>query len=342
MSNTAGLSKPFSDVAAGRYSYRVRACNAQGCTSYSASKDIEVVLPPSAPELTSPSTSKNGTFTVSWGAVSGADTYRLERRVDGSSWSSAYVGGAIGKAFSALANGSYQFRVRACNDVGCSAYSAVRTTAVLHPPGVPVLTVPSVSSTGAFTATWGAASTATRYDLVQRTTGGAWTVAYSGSGRTKAISGLAEGVYEFKVRACNSSGCGAYSSGSTVQVVFPPTASPAITVPPFGRANHSFTVSWTSVARASRYSLEERYINTTPTAWTEGYSGNSLSRSEAFTFGAQVEYRVRACNLGGCGPYSSVGRIWVAPPPSYCPGIPEILCNAQPPSYPPGFVVPEN
>ena len=325
VSNTAGLSKPFSDMAAGRYSYRVRACNAQGCTSYSASKDIEVVLPPSSPELTSPSTSTNGNFTVSWGVVSGADIYRLERRVDDSSWSSAYVGGATSKVFSALANGSYQFRVRACNDVGCSAYSAVRTTVILHPPGVPILTVPSISSTGSFIATWGAASTATRYDLVQRASGGAWTVAYSGSGRSKAIGGLAEGAYEFKVRACNSSGCGSYSSGSTVQVVFPPTAAPTITVPPLGRANHQFTVSWTSVARAATYSLEERYVHAAPTPWTDGYSGPSLSMSEAFTFGAQVEYRVRACNLGGCGPYSSTGKIWIAPPPAHCG---EILCNS--------------
>lgn len=68
-----------------------------------------------------PDIDNDGTFTISWGAVSGATRYRIKERgaldsdwyVYGTSWTS-----------NSLPEASYRFRVAACNNNGCGVYTA--------------------------------------------------------------------------------------------------------------------------------------------------------------------------------------------------------------------------
>src|SRR3546814_1903980 len=106
-----------------------------------------------------------------------------------------------------------------CSSDLCSAYSASKTTVVTHPPaGPPTLTAPATDNNGAFTVSWTGVSTATNYRLEQRKDSGAWSQIYSGTGLGKAVSGLANGAYGYRVRACNAGGCSAYSESKTTAV----------------------------------------------------------------------------------------------------------------------------
>src|SRR3546814_18554834 len=97
----------------------------------------------------------NGAFAVSWTSVSAATRYELQQRKDGGSWSVAYNSSGLGKTTSGLSNGSYEYRVRACNAGGCAAFSAIKTAVVTPPPANPPhLTAPATAKHGAFTVRW--------------------------------------------------------------------------------------------------------------------------------------------------------------------------------------------
>src|SRR3546814_16622400 len=89
--------------------------------------------------------------------------------MDVGAWSEIYGGAALCKAVSGLTDGTYDYQVKACNGGGCSAYSAIASTAVTFPPtGLPTLTVPAADNNGAFTVSWTSISLAGRYELQQR------------------------------------------------------------------------------------------------------------------------------------------------------------------------------
>ncbi|MBD8900355.1 hypothetical protein [Rhodanobacter sp. DHG33] len=76
-----------SGQATGTYGYRVQACNASGCGPWSGTGSTNVLLPPgSAPSLSVPASSSNGSYTVSWGSVATASSYNLQENANGAGW----------------------------------------------------------------------------------------------------------------------------------------------------------------------------------------------------------------------------------------------------------------
>jgi len=203
----------------GSWSYQVRACNAAGCSAWSATKTTVVTLAPEqVPTLTSPASNTTGAYTVSWTAVAGAATYQLDQRKDGGAWTTTHNAGTS-KALSGQAAGSYQYRVRACNTSGCSAYSGLTTTVVsVVALGVPTLSAPSQVRRGVlFNVSWSAVSGATQY-LLEYTFNGTVTAAYTGAALSIQSEHYTAGNYIYRVKACNGSGCGNYSTTKTVVV----------------------------------------------------------------------------------------------------------------------------
>lgn len=76
-----------------------------------------------------------GTFTVSWPSVSGATSYKLQRSLNGGSYATIYTGLALKRTLSTsgLAEGSYKYRIAACNSGGCSSYKTGK--AMFYGPG---------------------------------------------------------------------------------------------------------------------------------------------------------------------------------------------------------------
>jgi len=186
--------------------------------------------------------------------------------------------------------------VRACNTAGCSGYGSTKTVRVtlLLPPPVPgAITGPASSSTGSYTLNWGASARASRYQLQERVGSGAWTNAYSGASRSKALSGKSSGTYSYRVRACNSAGCSAYGAARAVTVVRAPSG--RITLPPTSTGD--YTVAFSRPHLGSRYNLKESTDG--GRTWDSYTLGTALSKSFTDRPAGAYTYDVEYCTTTG-------------------------------------------
>ena len=304
----AGLSIAMGGRLSGIYDYRVRACNAD-CGGWSAIVTVAVELPPDGPPtLNAPATAVDGNYTVSWSAPGGAEDYDLQERASGGNWEIVYHGAARNKAYAGKAAGSYDYQVRACNQAGCTAWSATKTVqAVYTPTTAPTLTVPATTTSGSYTVSWSAVSGATNYKLEQQLNGGAFAEVYAGAATSQAYSGVAAAVYGYRVRACNAAGCGPFSAVKSI--TRSPTAAPTVSTPAASLPGN-YTVSWTAVTAATSYRLEEQVNGG---GWAEVQNGSALSKAYAGKSSATYGYRARGCNAAGCGPYAAVKTTVVYP-----------------------------
>ena len=162
-------------------------------------------------------TSSTGSYTASWTAVTGATTYTLQERVGTGSWATIQNTSARTKAISGKGNGSYGYRVQACNAGGCGAWSGIKTVAVALAPGMPTgayIEYRITAKTETYQAHWNAVADATYYEAKRNDTGAS---VYSGTNTAYVIkTGLIPQLpdyYGFSVRACNDAGCSNWAVG---------------------------------------------------------------------------------------------------------------------------------
>jgi YD repeat-containing protein len=285
----------------GSYTYRVQACNVGGCGPWSGNGMTTVLLPPaSAPSLSVPGNSTNGSYTVSWGAVATATSYTLQISIDSGGWSTVQSSGATSWGASGQATGTYGYRVQACNAGGCGPWSGTGTTNVLLPPGsAPSLSVPSDSATGSYTVSWGAVATAATYTLQESLNGGGWSTVQSSSATSWNASGRTPGTYAYHVQACNASGCGPWSGSASIRVMLPPLAPAYVSAPdsePY--PSGTWVVSWASVSNATSYNAKR--TNTGTNTVVSVYSGSGTSVYQSNVVPGTYVYSVQACNAWGC------------------------------------------
>ena len=197
----------------GTYSYRVYFVTGNTITNstpsgYSNTK-VTVVssVPNTPPSLTaSPDGDDTSAYSISWGSVTGVvDYYILEQQVDNGPWSDAYSGTDTSVTLTGFSDGTQNFRVRACNSEGCSDYQA--SSAASFVVSTPTSdTVSSIeTTTNSFTASWLASSgNVDKYQLYRKFNDSYWTLAYEGLDFSATFNNLADGHYQFWVRACNT------------------------------------------------------------------------------------------------------------------------------------------
>ena len=103
-------------------------------------KIIGECTPPSAPALNDPGTTDtDGSYTVSWSSVIGATSYTLEEDTSGSFGSPTvvYSGSGTSKYITGRSDGTYYYRVNACNACGCSGWSNVGDIEVIPSGNIP-------------------------------------------------------------------------------------------------------------------------------------------------------------------------------------------------------------
>ena len=107
------------------------------------------------------------------------------------------------------------------------------------------------------------------------------------------------------MRACNSSGCGSYSAIASVvvNVAQPPASAPSLSGPGLIFEGQPYDMSWSEVIGATTYRLEERFNSG---SWLEVHNGTARIKSFPGRGQGNYDYRVRACNGAGCGPYSAI------------------------------------
>ncbi|KFA89327.1 hypothetical protein Q664_35075, partial [Archangium violaceum Cb vi76] len=108
-----------------------------------------------------------------------------------------------------------------CPDEGCASISNE-----LLGPSVPrEISHVSYTSKPAFTVSWSfslSLNGPVTYELYEQRGNGAWQMRYRGLGRSFGVTGRTSGVYRYRVRGCNSVGCGGYRTGSQMIVNLPP------------------------------------------------------------------------------------------------------------------------
>lgn len=280
---------------------------------------IQTNAAPNAPTTISlPGKIEGGkSFSISWSGASDPDNnlsgYRLQRSVNGGSWSQVYAGAAASYTDN-LAFGTANtvaYRVQAYDSGGLSSGWKTGSTANVvnnRAPGMPgAITLPGTINGGQkFTVSWGAATDAdgnlSGYYCERSTNGGSsWTRIYQGSA-TSASDTLAFGsatsvLYRVQAYDAHSAVSGWRTSASkTVINNRAPNAPGTITVPVSVVGGKTLTVTWAAASdpdgNLSGYKLERSAAGG---AWTQVYAGNALSFNDAITKGwATVAYRVRA------------------------------------------------
>lgn len=300
------------------YGYRVRACNDAGCSAYTdeAAATTEDV-PPNAP--TSLGATATGPYGVELTWTDGSDNearFEVERKVEGGEeWATIGTSEADAGTFSDSgleSNTSYLYRVRACNEVGCSAYSgeAGATTDEVPPEAPSALSAAATGSTTVALTWTDGSDNETRFE-VERKGGGAtgWnpigtpeagTTSYGDEGLTPNTT------YAYRVRACNQIGCSAYSNeATTLTEAVPPETPLALDADADGAT--AVVLSWTDASDNEALFRVERKKGSSG-SWIEvatveanatGYSDSGLNP------GTSYSYRIRACNDVGCSSFSN-------------------------------------
>ena len=204
----------------------VRACNGPACGRYSRLKTVDVIFPPGTPTLTAPASNNLGEFSVEWASVATAASYRLEERLNSGSWVQVQAAEDTWRLVSDKTSGTYRYRVRACNDAGCGPYSTTRSTAVtlstIPPPAIaPSLTTrkPVIFPGTTIELNWWPVIGATSYSLHEQVPDGSWRQAAVGSSTETSLRHKeSDDDYLYRVRACNSGGCGPLSNTVLVDV----------------------------------------------------------------------------------------------------------------------------
>ena len=322
----------------GTYTYQVEALDASGITGGfgPVSNPVTVnaaLLPAPAPTLSVPVSTNVSSATISWTAASPVTTYTLqESNNGGSTWTTAYSGASTSVALSGLADGTYTFRLQACNAPGTGTYCANWVTGsslvVALPPGTPTLTPSTTSSnTGAYSLSWTAEPTTTNYVLQQQVNGGGWTTLQSTSATSWAASGEGNATYGYRVQACYTIGataCSGWSATVNVTVLLPPASAPTISGAGTS-TNGAYTLTWNAIATATSYLVSYGNNGT----WTSPQNSAATSYSTTQSADGSYSYAVYACNAGGCGPVSAVVVETVLFPPASAP----TLSVSQPDLY---------
>jgi hypothetical protein len=217
------------------YQYRLRSCNADGCSTWAAGAEVPTpaAVPPAVPTPVSATVMSATEITLVWPDVSYVTNYQVQRSTQVDGVFGGYVN--VGQPDANTTNfvdivapaTTYRYRVRACNLHGCSAFatSAIVTTPA-DPTVIPLVPVSvsavAVSSTQ-IDVSWPDVAGETSYQIQRRVrvdgvfgpftlvgTLPANSASYNDTGLNPG------GTYNHRVRACNAAGCSLFKLGPTV------------------------------------------------------------------------------------------------------------------------------
>jgi YD repeat-containing protein len=308
------LSAPESGMGDGTYEYRVRACNALSCSGWTSTKSIQVLNTPSVPgPISGPSSNTTGSYSLDWTASTGSvSSYQLQQQKDGGSFSTIQSSLALSISISGVSDGSYGYRVRACNSLSCSGWTSTKSVSVLKTPSVPGnFTLPSTDTDGSYALSWSASDgSVDSYELQRRLAGtSSWNLVQNSLNLSASESGMADGTYEYRLRACNALSCSAWTSNKSIQVIKTPGTPGNIDVPPESFSG-AFEVTWeASSGTVDNYQVEEQQDGG-PFALASTTTSTNLGMYK--TVEAQYGYRVRACNLLSCSSWSPTATTTVS------------------------------
>ena len=290
------------------YSYRVRACNDAGCSGYSGVASASTPAePPAAPSDLRVGPDGPTRAHLFWFDQSDNETrFEVERSEDGgSNWARVATPGAGVEEHvdtGLVPVRTYQYRVRACNDAGCSAWSNV--AAVTTPPAAPASLSAQATSSSAIALAWSDPNAGETDQRVERKQGtGLWSqvAAVAADVETFEDSSLAPATtYSYRVRACDGGECSPYSNVASAT-----TSSTVPSVPQNLIASvlsgQDVDLTWTDASTTETSFRLERRRNGTQWSQLATVPANATTyRDSGLWIGTTYRYRLKACNSIGC------------------------------------------
>ncbi len=259
--------------------------------------------------LSSSNASSSG-FDISWSSVSGASSYDVQIRQQGTSTWTSYNTSSTSYSFTGLSSSTtYEYRVRTkCSASSYSSYTSIGTettssgSSCSTPNGIGSS---NVSTTG-FDVTWNSVSAATSYNIQIREQGTSTWTTNSTSSTSYSFSGLnSYTTYEYRVRSkCGGSTYSSYSSiktETTLEVCGTPTGISTSNISTTG-----FKLSWSTVSNAQSYKVDIREKGTS--SWTNNTTSSTSHTFSGLKDTTTYEYRVATtCNTVSSN-YSSIGE----------------------------------
>jgi hypothetical protein len=306
----------------GTFYYRVRATNQAGNSGWQTGSNGCVVLlpPPASSNVTVPSTSATGNYTVTWTAAPTATTYELQEDSNASftTATTIYTGANLSFGITGKTTGTFYYRVRATNASGTGPWATGGNGCLLPPLAPGTVTVPSTSVTGNYTVSWASSLSATTYDLEEDTSSSFAnpTTVYSGANPTFDITSKVSGTFFYRARAVNTAGPSPWTAGANACQIVAPAAPATVTLPATSYTG-TFTVTWAASTGASAYDLEE---DTSSSFTNPGviYTGANATFDVTGKTSGTFYYRVRAVNGAGASGWTQGGnglQIIVPPAP---------------------------
>jgi|GEM_PF-787108 len=317
--NNTALTYSFTSKHDGAYTYRVKAWNINGSSSWSAAVDIVEGISklPGTPSITTAShTDTDGSYNINWSSAVYATNYILEENNI-----EIYNGTALTYSLSGKPDSSNSYRVKAWNTNGTSSWSSSVTIIVdiAKLPGTPTITTTPQSpySGSSYSIAWTTSAYAAKYILEEN-----GVQIYFGTDPSYSFTDKADGTYSYRAGAWNANGTSSWSSALTFTVFAPKLpGTPAIITTPYTNTAGSYSVNWTSSAYASKYVLEENGI--------EIYNSTALTYSLIGKSDGTFSYMARAWNVNGTSNWSTPLTITVDI--AKLPGTPTITTT---PPYP--------
>lgn len=296
-------------------------------TGDDAASDPATAAPSAPAELTHPANNSSGSYSVTWGEAAGhVTTYELWQ-ADNPAFSGAtriFGGLALGQTVTGRIDGTYYYRVRACNGSACGPFrDSTSGTRVLLIPGVPAtMSVPAlVIPPNSYRVFWGTpAGSIARYEVEQHANS-TFTALLSSWQRVPPDTSIepvasVEGTFYFRVRACNDSGCGDFRNGDNAVVILRPPVTPTglrMQLVSFC----TWGANWNAVANAVNYKVTDSHgVVTTWNFPTASILWSSTCPPPAgVSPDSNKPVFVRACNAAGCSSDASFDG-QATPPPS--------------------------
>ena len=281
-----------------KYTYTVRCINSAGTACTSSFDSVGLSLTTVAnPAISAISADNTGTG-IRWSAVSGAENYRVFRKVVGGAWS--VIGNTTSTSFTdttAVKGTNYIYTVRcttADGNVFTSGYDAAGksfTTAA-----TPVLSSVSNAATGV-TVTWAKATGAVKYRVFYKANGeSTWHMAGDSTATSFTWTGAQNNTnYAFTVRCITSDGKASTSGFDTVGKSIKFLSAPKITS--LTKSSTGITIQWGKVTGAEKYRV---YYKTGNGSWI--MLGDTTSTSYTWTGcknGTTYTFTIRCINSAG-------------------------------------------